>query len=98
MPKKVWDKHGIKAELHRKGMTLTRLAEENGLNANTFRSVWSRTNRKAEAAIADFLSVPVSDLFPDRYPIKTASILDTRKYGASGSQKHSTVSDTECAA
>jgi Ner family transcriptional regulator len=74
-PKTVWDQHSIKAALHRKGMTLTGLAELTRVNPNNFRAVWSRPNRKAEAAIADFLGVPVETLFPDRYPIKKARIL-----------------------
>lgn len=74
----VWDQHSIKAELHRRGMTLTRLAEMNNLNPNTFRAVWSRSVRPAEAAIAAFLGVPVAELFPDRYPIRSATILASK--------------------
>ena len=73
-----WDSHSIKAELHRRGMTLTRLAEIKGLNPNSFRAVWTRTHRKAEAAIAEFLDVPVARLFPDRYPIRSSSILHSK--------------------
>lgn len=73
-----WDRHSIKAELHRRGMTLSALAERIGMKPNSFGHVWTRTNRKAEAAIADFLQVPVEQLFPDRYPVKTTRILDSR--------------------
>lgn len=78
MTKPKWDRFSIKAELHRQGMTLTRLAEINQLNPNQFRAVWTRTHRKAEAAIASFLNVPVEELFPDRYPVRSSSILSSK--------------------
>lgn len=74
----VWDIHAIKAEIHRQGMTLTRLAEISELNPNSFRAVWTRKHRKAEAAIASFLNVPVEELFPDRYPIRSSRILSSK--------------------
>ncbi|MCA1242977.1 helix-turn-helix domain-containing protein [Stappia stellulata] len=73
-----WDQHSIKAELHRRGMTLSALAESIGMKPNNFGHVWKRTNRKAEKAIADFLGVPAEQLFPDRYPIKKTRILSSR--------------------
>lgn len=90
MTGKVWDKHAIKAELHRRGMTLTALAQREGLNPNSFRAVWARTHRKAEAALAGFLGVPVEELFPDRYPIRTSRILSTKYAGESASTKTDT--------
>lgn len=87
MTEKIRDKHDIKAALQRAGMTLTRLAEMNGLNPNSFRAVWSRTNRPAEAAIASFLEQPVEQLFPDRYPIRTTRILDTKYLDTKASRK-----------
>ena len=61
MSKRIWDKHSIKAEIHRRGMTLTRIAEDNGIAPGRLRAVWSRTDRKSEAAVADFLELPVED-------------------------------------
>ncbi|QJR20642.1 transcriptional regulator [Pelagibacterium halotolerans] len=87
MAKQKWDRHSIKAELHRREMTLTGLAELNELNPNSFRGVWARTNRKAEAAIAEFLGVPVAELFPDRYPIRTTTILSSKYVAESESRK-----------
>jgi Ner family transcriptional regulator len=78
MPHPKWDQHSILAELRRRGMTLTRLAEIHELNPGNFRRVWSATNRKAEAAIADFLGIPVAELFPDRYPIRTSRVLSSK--------------------
>lgn len=91
MNKKVWDRHSIKAELHRRGMTLTRLAEINELDPKTFRSVWARTHRKAEAAIASFLDQPVEELFPDRYPIRSSRILSSKYEAAGASPKSSSL-------
>jgi len=93
-----WDWFSIKAELHRQGMTLTKLAELNNLDPSACRCAGSRTHRKAEAAIADFLGVPVEKLFPDRYPIRTARILSSKYDDAVASQKSPTSSDTRAAA
>lgn len=96
-PKK-WTKPEIKKQLEVRSMTLTRLAEINGLNPNTFRAVWSRTVRPAERALATFLNVPVEELFPDRYPIRKTRILDTAKYGPLESQKANAAADMAVAA
>lgn len=92
MAKRNWDRHSIKAELHRRGMTLTRLAEINGLNPKTFRSVWARTHRKTEAAIATFLDIPVEDLFPTRYPVRTSRLLSS-KYDRDGASPKDALRD-----
>lgn len=68
-------------------MTLTGLAELNGINPKTMRAVWSRSVRPAEHALADFLGVPVEQLFPDRYPIKTTRILSNATAEAIASRK-----------
>jgi len=84
---KKWDWHSIKAELHRRGMTLTRLAVMNGLDPSACRVVASRTHRKAEAAIATFLDVQPVELWPDRYPARTTRILSSKYDDAAASQK-----------
>ncbi|MBB99153.1 MAG: transcriptional regulator [Rhodobacteraceae bacterium] len=88
-----WDQHSIKAELHRRGMTLTALAEGVGMKQNAFSHVWKRTNRKAEKAIADFLGMPVEQLFPDRYPVTKTRIFNSKKYGRTEGQKASSAND-----
>jgi len=98
MSKTKWDRHSIKAALHREGMTLTRLAEINDLNPNRFRTVWNNTHRKAEAAIAKFLNVPVQELFPDRYPIRSSRILSSKYDDARASQKSPAPADIRSAA
>ncbi|PWE52057.1 transcriptional regulator [Metarhizobium album] len=81
MAKSKWDKHSILAELRRRGMTLTRLAEIRGVSPGGFRTIWSRPNQASEAAIAEFIGVAVEELFPDRYPKKTTTIL-SHEYAA----------------
>lgn len=98
MSKPKWDQHSILAELRRRGMTMTKLAEINGLNPGYFRQVWKRTIRKAEAAIASFLEIPVEQLFPDRYPIRSSRILSSKYDDAGASQKSNTTADLRAAA
>jgi len=88
MPKpQKWDQHLILAALHQREMTLTKLAEINGHSSGYWRQVWKRPIRKAEAAISKFLNIPVEELFPDRYPIRSTTILSSKYAGAGASPK-----------
>lgn len=78
MAKQKWNRHLILAELRSRGMTLVKLAEIYSISPNSVRHVWNRPNQKAEAAIADFLDEPAQELFPDRYPKRTATILSSK--------------------
>jgi len=64
---KVWDRHAIKAEIHRRGQTLTRLALAAGLDPSACRSALMRPSPGGEAAISAFLGIPPQILWPDRY-------------------------------
>lgn len=75
MAKRKWDQHEILAALRRKCMTLTKLAEINGKSAGGFRTIWTRPNAPNELIIAEFLGEPVEELFPDRYPKRTTTVL-----------------------
>ncbi|NBN76777.1 transcriptional regulator [Microvirga tunisiensis] len=70
-----WDRHSIKAELHRQGMTIAALERLNEAAPGSFGHVWNRTVRRAEQAIAEYLNVEVSELWPDRYPVRSSRIL-----------------------
>ncbi len=96
--KQEWDWHSVKAELHRRGMTLTRLATLNGLDPSACRVVASRTHRKAEAAIAAFLGVEPATLWPDRYPARTARILSSKYEDGVASRKSPAAADMRSAA
>ncbi|WP_346915108.1 helix-turn-helix transcriptional regulator [uncultured Roseibium sp.] len=92
-----WDQHSIKAELHRQGMTLRKLAELAGMQPNSFSHVWNRTVRKAEEEIANFLEVDPKELWPDRYPIRTARILSSKCEALTASQKRTAAPDRKAA-
>ncbi|MEO9738512.1 MAG: helix-turn-helix domain-containing protein [Roseibium sp.] len=87
MTKKTWDRYSIKEELHRRGMTLSALAELNGMTPARFCQVWTRNVRKAEKALSDYLGVPLKELFPDRYPIRRSRILSSSNEALLKSQK-----------
>lgn len=88
------DWQAIKAELHRRGMTLTELGRRAGVHPGTYRMVPKRTNYAAQAAIAAFIDQKPEDLWPDRYPQGGPRILDTVKNPPVNSQKSDAVADT----
>lgn len=63
-----WDRHAIKAELHRRGLTLSNLAVAAGLEPSACRVALLRRHRAGEAAIATALGRHAAELWPDRYP------------------------------
>jgi Ner family transcriptional regulator len=69
----------IVADLHRRGMTLTELANRNDIAPYTIRKVKSVTHYKSQAAIAEFLGQKPEDLWPSRYPKGKPRILDIAK-------------------
>jgi Ner family transcriptional regulator len=71
------DRHAIKAEIHRRGGTLTGIAATAGLDGSTVRQALSRRMPAGEAAIAAFLGVSPSDLWPDRYAACPSPTPDT---------------------
>lgn len=65
MPK--WDRHSIKAELARRGFTLTKLAEDNGLYESACRQALDGRSLAGAQVIAKALGLTVQELWPDRY-------------------------------
>ena len=60
-----WDRHAIKAEIYRRGQTLTGLARQAGLADNAIRmALMGKRWARAEQVIADFIGVPAKTLFP----------------------------------
>jgi Ner family transcriptional regulator len=88
MAKQRWDRHNILGELRRRNMTLTELAKRNDKSPGGFRTIWTRPNRENEAIIATFLGVPVEELFPDRYPKRTTTILSHQSEPESTGGRH----------
>ena len=93
-----WTKPRIKCALEERGMTLTGLAELKGVDPRTMRHVWNRPMRPAERAIAEYLGVPVAELFPDRYPIRKARILSAENEALIAREKARRAADNEAAA
>lgn len=95
MPQK-WDRHSIKAELARRGYTLTGLALDHGLHESACRRALHSTCLSGAQVIAKVLGVPVEELWPDRY-------LQRRRHPAtpptsSASPKCTDIADTGVAA
>jgi len=89
----VWDRHSIKAEIERRGKTLTQLALDAGEPECTCRAALSRTYRKGERIIARFLGIPASHLWPARYH-KAPTGRDTNALvRRESSQKNTSLSD-----
>ncbi len=62
-----WDRHSIKAEIHRRGMSLRGIAEDAGLAASACAHGLIGSSRAGADAIAKALDIPFRELFPDSY-------------------------------
>lgn len=58
------DRHDIAAEVRRRGMTLSGIARDLGLEPSMVRHGIARRNRKGAMAIAQALGIPFEELFP----------------------------------
>ncbi|MBX9933314.1 MAG: helix-turn-helix domain-containing protein [Methylobacterium sp.] len=63
-PPVVWDRHAIKAEVYRQGMTLTGIARDAGLAENACRKALFGIDRKGAEALSSALGIPFDTLFP----------------------------------
>lgn len=68
-PKKArgWHAEDIKAAIRKSGLTLTGLAERNGLHESACRAALIRPQPGAEKVISAYLGVSLHELWPDRY-------------------------------
>lgn len=64
LPEVIWDRHTILAEIKRRGMTLSGIAEDAGLEGSACRHGIARRNRNGAQAIAAALGIPFDTLFP----------------------------------
>ncbi|KPF98837.1 hypothetical protein IP86_10990 [Rhodopseudomonas sp. AAP120] len=67
MQRRTWDRYSIKAEIERRGESLTGLAIDADLEKSACRVALVRRNIRGEKVIAAFLGVSVEELWPDRY-------------------------------
>lgn len=63
-PPAVWDRFTIKAEVHRRGMTLTGIARAAGLHDSACRKALFGIDYKGAVALSDALRIPFDTLFP----------------------------------
>lgn len=96
--KPIMDWEAIKAEVHRRGMTLTELAGRSGFHPSILRKVKTMTHYAGQDALAAFIGQKPEDLWPDRYPKKSSGILDTAKWPPLESQKAAVHTDMQVAA
>ena len=95
MPR-VWDNPAIKAELERRGYTLTGLAKVRGLHESACRRALHSSCLSGALAIADALGVTVQELWPGRYIRRPAQTGTTMHRTAS--PKCDVATDTTAAA
>ncbi|AGF75820.1 helix-turn-helix domain-containing protein [Bartonella vinsonii] len=86
-----WDRHSILAELRRRNMTLAELAKVYQIPSSSVKNIWTRPNEKAERAIADFIGLPVEQVFSDRYPKTNRRIFKAAKHANTDLSAHSTL-------
>ena len=65
--RRAWDRHAIKAEIYRRGQTLVGLSRAHGLHPHDCGVALLRPYPKVDPVIAEFLGVPLHELWPDRY-------------------------------
>lgn len=83
----VWDRHAIKAEIGRKGLTMEAIAVQYGLKGSQVRHGLLGSNRTGATAIASALGIPFRTLFPNLYPNSRANEIKTsRSPGSAASQ------------
>lgn len=66
-PRTTWDRYAIKAEVERRGFTLTGIAKSAGLYEAACRQGLIGSSRAGAQAIADALGIPFRELFPTLY-------------------------------
>lgn len=67
MQHRLWDRHAIKAEVHRRGFTLIGIARAAGIEPSACSVALARRNIRGEHAIAAAFGVEPSVLWPERY-------------------------------
>lgn len=65
--RKGWHPEDIKAEIRKRGVTLTQLALNHDLPDHACRAALYRPHYLAELVIAEFLGVPARQLWPSRF-------------------------------
>ncbi|RLQ88881.1 helix-turn-helix domain-containing protein [Notoacmeibacter ruber] len=72
-PPSEWNRHSIKTEVHRRGMSLSGIARDAGLAESACRLALMGMNRKGADAIAEALEIPFDTLFPKDMFVRSRS-------------------------
>ncbi|EAU40199.1 hypothetical protein FP2506_11602 [Fulvimarina pelagi HTCC2506] len=72
-PPAEWDRHTIKAEVHRRGLSLSGIARDADLPESACRLALMGMNRKGADAIAAALGIPFDTLFPKDMFVRSRS-------------------------
>lgn len=75
----MWDRHAIKAEIGRKGLTMEAIAAQAGIKGSQVRHGLLGSNKTGAKAIARALGIPFRTLFPNLYLNGRASELKTSR-------------------
>jgi Ner family transcriptional regulator len=97
-PEVKWDRHLILALVRQRGMTLSGIAEDAGLEGSACRHGIARRNRRGARAIADALGMPFDTLFPDYHERGHNSDANVSLKSASKSRQNSPVAIDDRAA
>lgn len=98
MPRLVWDRFAIKAEVARRGSSLTRVALDAGLEPSACRKALIRRCHTGELALSRFLGVALIELWPQRYRGTTSKAGSTAPRGRGASPNRTPNPDTGAAA
>lgn len=72
MTRSGWHRLDIRAAIEKRGQTLTELAEAKGLHPAACRRAVVARHTPGERAIAEFIGVPLWELWPDRWQAPAA--------------------------
>jgi Ner family transcriptional regulator len=87
---KIWDRHSIKAEVERRGMTLTGIAKDAKLYESACRQGLMGVSKPGANAIAKALGIPFETLFAGLYKRGHNSKANVSLKSASESRQNST--------
>ena len=73
-PTEQWDRYSIKAEIERRGKSITQLAKDYGMSDRTGRNALYHPSKKGELVIANCLGKTLHELFPERWTIDNKRI------------------------
>ena len=73
-----WHPQDIKGAVWKRGLTLSKLATDNGLSESACRASLLRPQPEADRVISAFLGVALHELWPDRYDDEGGQIRHVR--------------------